>query len=236
MKAVILAGGRGTRLEPYTTILPKPLLPVGDVPILDIVIRQLVSHGFNEITLAVGYLAELIMSYVGDGSRYGIKISYSKEKKPLGTAGPLAQIDGLDETFLVMNGDILTTLDYSKLIDFHKKMRGIATIAMRKRNVKIDFGVIEINNRNELEDYTEKPTLHYLVSMGIYIFEPEVLKFIEPNQKLEFPDLVKKLINNKKKVFGYLSDDYWLDIGRHEDYERAQREFDSIKNSLIPRK
>ncbi len=233
MKAVILAGGKGTRLAPYTTVLPKPLMPIGDVPILDVVIKQLHKHKFDEIIIAVGYLAELIMAYLNNGKKYGIKIGYSKEEKPLGTAGPLAQISGLDDAFIVMNGDILTTLNYSKLMDFHKEHNGIATIAMHERQLKIDFGTITTDETYRLSGYEEKPTLTYLVSMGIYIFEPEVLNYIKPNERLDFPDLVKILLKNGEKVQGYLSEDYWLDIGRHDDYQRAIKDFEEMKDIFL---
>jgi NDP-sugar pyrophosphorylase family protein len=210
-------------------VLPKPLLPVGDVPILEVVVRQLASHGFKEIIIAVGHLGTLIMACLGDGSKYGVKIKYSIEEKMLGTSGPLALIPNLDETFLVMNGDILTTLNYSKLVNFHRKNKAIATIAMHKREVKIDFGVIKVGDKNKLIDYVEKPVLGYLVSMGVYVFEPKVLKYIKPNQKLDFPDLVKLLLEKKEKVVGYYTNGYWLDIGRPEDYAKAREDFERMK-------
>lgn len=234
MKAVILAGGKGTRLRPYTTAFPKPLMPVGDKPILEIIVRQLKLHGIDEIVMAVGHLAELIMTFFGDGSKFGLKIKYSREDKPLGTAGPLSLLkDELTETFLVMNGDILTTLNYSDLIEYHKKNKAIATIALNKRDVYIDFGVVELDEDSNIADYIEKPTLHYLVSMGIYVFEPKVLKYIPNNKKFDFPDLVKRLISAGEKVKGYIYDGYWLDIGRPEDYERACNEIDKIYDYLF---
>lgn len=233
MKAIILAGGKGRRLEPYTTILPKPLMPIGDVPILEVVIRQLSKHGFKEITLAVGHLAELLIAYFNDGSKYGVEIEYLKEQTPLGTAGPLKQVSNLESTFLVMNGDVLTTLDYSKLITFHQQRRAIATIAMHKRSVEVDFGVMKVDKDNIVIGYDEKPTLGYLVSMGIYVFEPEVLDYIEPTEKLDFPDLVKHLLKSGEEVQGYPSEDYWLDIGRPDDYEKAIRDFEKMKNIFI---
>ena len=234
MKAVILAGGKGTRLKPYTTIFPKPLMPIGDKPILEIVIRQLKSHGFDEILMAVGHLAELIMTFFNDGRKYDVKIRYLREDKPLGTAGPLALMkDQLNETFLMMNGDILTTLDYSDLIEFHKTSGSVATIALKKRDVNIDFGVVEIDEDNIIEKYIEKPTIDYLVSMGIYVFEPDVLKYIQPDKRLDFPDLIKLLIANGETVKGYIFEDYWLDIGRPDDYERANGEIEGIYDKLI---
>jgi NDP-sugar pyrophosphorylase family protein len=221
MQGIILAGGRGTRLAPYTTIFPKPLLPIGDVPILDVVIRQLARHGVQQLTFAVGHLAELLMAYFADGSKYGVQLSYAREVEPLGTAGPLGSIPGLNETFLVMNGDILTTLDYARLIAAHRQSGAIATIAAHRRNVYIDFGVIEARDGLEVAAYHEKPTQQYLVSMGIYIFEPEILRFIQPGKKLDFPDLVQRLLQAKVKVALYPSEDFWLDIGRPDDYHKA---------------
>jgi NDP-sugar pyrophosphorylase family protein len=233
MKAVILAGGKGTRLAPYTTVFPKPLMPLGDKPILETIIKQLKASGFEEVILAVGYLSELIKAYFNDGSKYGLKISYSKEESPLGTAGPLSLINGLDQTFIVMNGDILTTLPFSRLLKFHKEKGGVATIAISRRTMNIDYGVIELNDNGSIKDYIEKPQPSYDVSMGIYVFEPEVLKYIPAGQKLDFPDLIKKLIGAGKKVYGYVNDEYWLDIGRHDDYERAQEEYLKIEGKLF---
>jgi NDP-sugar pyrophosphorylase family protein len=237
MKAVILAGGKGTRLEPYTTVFPKPLMPIGDKPILEIVIHQLKSHGFNEIIMAVGHLAELIMAFFNDGSKYCIKIKYSREDHPMGTAGPLASMKkDLNETFLMMNGDILSTIDYSDLVNYHKKNKAIATIALNKRDMKIDFGIVEMDDRNAIKNYIEKPTIDYLVSMGIYVFEPEILEYVTPNEKLDFPDLIKQLISNGEEVKGYVYDGYWLDIGRPDDYEKANREIGEISLQLFESK
>jgi NDP-sugar pyrophosphorylase family protein len=233
MKAVILAGGKGTRLKPYTTVFPKPLMPLGDEPILEIVIGQLKSHGFDEAIITVGHLAELIMTFFGDGSRFGAKIIYSREDKPLGTAGGLGLLkEELNETFLMMNGDVLTTLDFSDLVNYHKRNGAIATIALNKREVDIDFGVVEIDDGNSIVGYKEKPKNEYLVSMGVYVFEPMVLEYIEPNEYLDFPDLIKKLISNGETVKGYVYDGYWLDIGRPDDYERASRDIDKIYDKL----
>ncbi len=232
MRAVILAGGKGTRLLPYTTVIPKPLMPVGDRPILELIIRQLKHYGFSRVTMAVGHLAELIEAYFGNGNKYGIKIDYSREDEPLGTIGSLSLIDTLDTTFLVMNGDVLTNLDYLKLVDFHKKNEAVATIATYNKEVKVDLGILEMDEGFELKQYIEKPTLKYDVSMGIYMFEPETLSFIEPNEYLDFPDLVLTLMKAGRKVIGFPFDGYWLDIGRHDDYVRAQEEFEDLKESL----
>lgn len=232
MRAVILAGGKGTRLLPYTTVLPKPLMPIGDMPILEVVIRQIKRYGFTEVTLAVGHLAELLEAFFGDGRKFGVRIDYCLEDEPLGTAGPISLIKNLTDTFLVMNGDVLTTLDYSDLLCFHRIQKGIATIATFKRNVKIDFGVIEKGDSQEINGYVEKPVLEYLVSMGVYIFEPAVLKYIKHGQHLDFPDLVKTLLANQERVVAYPFDGYWLDIGRHDDYTRAVEEFEKRRKEF----
>jgi len=236
MKAVILAGGKGTRLAPYTTVFPKPLIPLGERPILDIIIQQLANHGFRDIVLTVGYLAELIQAFFQNpnGRFSDLNLTYVKEHEPTGTAGSLGMIEGLDETFLVMNGDVLTSMDYSKFIEYHKSKGGILTIAMHKKKVKIDLGVLEIDQNAILTGYDEKPEKVYPVSMGIYIYEPAVLKYIEPNKYLDFPDLVLKLVENGEKVVGYPCDEYWLDIGRHEDYVQAQEKFEQMKDKFLP--
>lgn len=236
MKAVILAGGKGTRLAPYTTIFPKPLVPLGHRPILDIIIRQLAHYGFRRIVLNVGYLSELIVAYFQSAnSRPSIvDLTYFKEPQPMGTAGSLRMIPGLDETFLVMNGDILTSMDYSKLIAYHHDKGSILTIGMHKKKVKIDLGVIESGEDNILTGYIEKPEKEYDVSMGIYIYEPAVLNYIEPDTHLDFPALVLRLLENGEKVAGYPCNDYWMDIGCQEDYVRAQDEFEQMKDMFLP--
>ncbi len=234
MRAVILAGGRGTRLHPYTITFPKPLMPIGDVPILEVVLRQLKHYGICDITMAVGHLAELLMAYFGDGSRFGMRIDYSREAQPLGTAGPLALIPNLNETFIVMNGDVLTTLDYGMLIAHHRSSKSTATIASHQRDAKIDLGVIQTDATGRITDYIEKPTYHYLVSMGIYVFEPAVLRQIAPGQRLDFPDLVLRLVAAGEKVQSYPFDGYWLDIGRPDDYGQASAEFERLRNQFLP--
>jgi NDP-sugar pyrophosphorylase family protein len=228
MRVIILAGGKGTRLLPYTTVIPKPLMPVGDRPILEIVIRQLKRYGFSRFTLAVGYLAELIEAYFRNGEKYGVAIDYSREKKPLGTIGSLSLVDDLKSTFMVMNGDVLTDLDYGKLVSFHREHSAVATIATYNKKVNIDLGVLDIGEGFRLRDYREKPTLQYQVSMGVYMFEPTILEYIAPDTYLDFPDLVLTLIRAGEKVVSYPFDGYWLDIGRHEDYVRAQEEFETL--------
>ncbi|RLA87393.1 MAG: nucleotidyltransferase family protein [Deltaproteobacteria bacterium] len=225
MRAVILAGGKGIRLAPLTEILPKPLVPINSMPIMEIVIRQLKKYGFNHITLAVGYLADLIKAYFQDGSKWGVKIDYSFEESPLGTAGPLAFIEGLTETFLVMNADVLSSLNYQELIRFHRDQGGVATIGAYQRSVKIDFGIIIADGDHTIKDYIEKPSTEHLVSMGIYIFEPLVLELIQGKGYLDFPELVKILIDADLPVKFFPFNGYWLDIGRHEDYAKAVEDF-----------
>ncbi len=229
MKAVILAGGKGTRLAPYTTIFPKPLVPIGERPIVEIIIRQLVRQGIGDICLSVGHLGELIEAYFQNGHRSmpGLSLSYYRERQPLGTAGPLAMIPGLDETFLAMNGDVLTTLDCQSLIRFHRESGAALTIAMHQKDVRIDLGVLETNGRAQLVAYREKPLYHFDVSMGVYVYEPRVLNYIPARTYLDFPDLVGRLLESGENVVGYRSGDYWRDIGRREDYELAQQEFEA---------
>jgi len=233
MRAVILAGGKGTRLAPYTTVLPKPLMPIDEMPILEIVMRQLAYYGIQHITLAVGYLAELLMAYCGDGSKFGVQLDYSREEQPLGTAGPISLIKNLNETFLVMNGDLLTTIDYGAMWEYHKKRGAIATLASYSREVKIDLGVIESED-GWVKDYIEKPTYRYVVSTGIYIFEPDVLEFMERGQRLDLPGLVLRMMQAGKRVNIYNFNGYWLDIGRHDDYESAIEEFSAHRNEFLP--
>jgi NDP-sugar pyrophosphorylase family protein len=237
-RAVILAGGEGTRLRPYTTVLPKPLMPVGDRPVLDIVVRQLKAHGFERITIATGYLAELIEAFFRDGSGYGIPIDYFREQEPLGTVGALALIEGLpSEDVLVMNGDVLTDIDYGALLERHRASDAAATIATKERQIRISLGVLRFGDDSDstrLTGYDEKPALDYTVSMGVYCFAPRALTHIQPGERLDFPELILRLIAAEEVVRAWPSEDYWLDIGRHDDYEQAQEEFESVRERLIP--
>jgi NDP-sugar pyrophosphorylase family protein len=237
-RAVILAGGEGTRLRPYTTVLPKPLMPVGDRPVLDIVVRQLKAHGFERITMATGYLAELIEAFFRDGTDYGLQIDYFREHEPLGTVGALALIDGLaEQDVLVMNGDVLTDIDYGALLERHRASDAAATIATKERQIQVSLGVLRFGDNGDptrLTGYDEKPAIDYIASMGVYCFAPRALSRIDPGERLDFPDLVLRLIADKEIVRSWLSDDYWLDIGRHDDYEQAQEEFESVRDRLIP--
>jgi NDP-mannose synthase len=233
MKAVILAGGKGTRLAPYTKILPKPLMPIGDMPILEILIYQLKRAGVDEIILAVGHLAEAIQAYFKDGRQFGVNIRYSFEKNALGTAGPLSLIEGLDSSFLVLNGDVLTDLNFHALVRSHQQTNAAATIAMHKRHLQIDLGVLELNSSNRIRAYVEKPQFHFNVSMGIYVFEPHVLAHIPHNHYFDFPELVQLLIASGDSVMGYTFDGYWHDLGHPDDYEQAVKEFDQMRPQLL---
>lgn len=233
MQAVILAGGKGTRLQPYTTILPKPLVPVSNYPAMEIVVKQLKFYGVTDIFVSTGYLAELIEAYFGDGRKYGVKIRYIREEKPLSTAGPVGIIDGLKEDFFLMNGDILTDLNYKKLYDFHIKHKATITIATVKREVLNDFGVLKIDKDSRLISYTEKPRRFDYVSIGINVLNKRCLKYIPHGEPIGMPDLVSKMLAQKEKIHCYKSDSYWLDIGRIEDFQKAQEEFEKNRHKFL---
>ena len=232
-RAVILAGGKGTRLRPYTIVLPKPLMPIGEYPILELVIRQLVSHGFDHITIAVNHQAELIKAFFGDGSKWKVKIDYSLEHRPLGTMAPLKLIKDLPSNFLVMNGDILTDLDYSAFYSKHLENETLFSISSHKRDSKIDYGVLETNSEGVLTGFIEKPISSYEVSMGIYLVNKDALSFIPDNQPFGFDDLMLKLLSNSKTVMVNSFNGYWLDIGRPDDYMQAIEEFAEMKRKFI---
>ncbi|MEM0952350.1 MAG: nucleotidyltransferase family protein [Cyanobacteria bacterium P01_H01_bin.74] len=238
-KAIILAGGKGTRLKPYTTVFPKALVPLGDIPVLELVILQLKHHGFFDITFAVGHLASLIEAYFSDGSRWGVNISYTIEKKPLGTAGPIKTLFDLPENFLVMNADIVTDLNYSDFFETHlenvKDNKTLATIATYLRTSKIDFGIIETNPKTQqMEAFIEKPKVENDVSMGIYAFNYKILDFIPENTFFGFDMLMKTLINANQVVKIRSFGGYWLDIGRVDDYETAVNDFVALRDILLP--
>lgn len=229
MKAVILAGGEGQRLLPYTASLPKPMMPIGNRPILELIIRQLKVLGVREILLATGYLEELIRTYFGDGSHFGIPIRYSREDTPLGTAGPLSLVrPDLTEPFVLINGDILTDLSLRSLVDFHFAQTNDVTLALANRKQLIDFGVVQLDGNSQFDIWNEKPVLEYLVSTGIYVMNPSVLTFLPDNTFFNLPDYITLLKKSGAKIGGYVHQGYWLDIGRREDYERACRDAESL--------
>jgi len=225
-RAVILAGGKGTRLKPYTISLPKPLVPIGDMPILEIIIRKLTKSGFNHITITVNHMAEIIRAYFGDGSKWGILIDYSLEDKPLSTMGPLKLIKDLPENFLVMNGDVLTDLDFENFYTEHVQNKNIFTISAYCRDQKVDYGVLELGSDNKLVNFVEKPTTRYHVSMGVYMASKDILDYIPENQFYGFDHLMLDLIKAKKPATVKVHAGYWLDIGRPDDYEKACEDFE----------
>lgn len=228
-RAIILAGGRGTRLKPYTTVIPKPLVPIGDKAILEILIEKLKKNGIMNLTLCVNHLAEIIIAYFGNGKKYKIKINYSIEDKPLSTVAPLKLIKDLPANFFVMNGDLLTDLNFNDLYEYHTKKRSLLTIATYKRKVKIDFGVIKFDKKtHQAVDFFEKPEYKFDVSMGVYVFNKKVLDFVPNNKPFGFDDLMLTLLKNNQKVNIYPYDGYWLDIGRPDDYEKANLDISKI--------
>ncbi len=234
MMAVILAGGKGTRLKPFTMTIPKPLLPLGDMPILEVVVRQLVAAGVDRIVLTLGHMAPVVTAFIQDGTRLGVDIEYCIEDEPLGTAGPLRMVRGLDDNFIVMNGDILTTLDYRELVGRHRAEDAWGTIATSRREVNIDFGVVVASERDLLQDYLEKPTIPYEVSMGINVLSRRCLHFIPPGQKFDMPQLMVAMQKAGGKVICHRTDCYWQDIGRFDDYQRASEDFVAAPLRFLP--
>ena len=231
-RAVILAGGKGTRLRPYTVVLPKPLVPLGDYPILEVIIRQLAHAGFDHITITVNHQADLIKTFFGDGKKWNIKIDYSLEDKPLSTMGPLSLIDDLPDNFLVMNGDILTDIDYAALYNHHVESENIFTISSFIREHVNLYGVL-ITDNNKLTDFKEKPTTRFEVSMGIYMLSKKVMEFIPHNQPYGFDHLMLDLIKANKNASVKPFEGYWLDIGRPDDYMIAIDEFEKNKSIFL---
>lgn len=220
-RAVILAGGLGTRLRPYTMVLPKPLVPIGNLPILEIIIRQLAAQGFEHVTLAVNHQADLLRAYFGNGNRWNIRIDSSLEPKPLSTMGPLKLIEDLPPDFLVMNGDILTDLNYAKFLHDHIEAQRLFTISAIAREQIIDYGVLQIDANEHLEGFEEKPKIPYMVSMGVYAVSRAVLDWIPDNESFGFDQLVLKLLEAHQPIKIARHGGYWLDIGRPDDYQRA---------------
>ena len=234
MKAVVLAGGKGSRLKPYTMVLPKPLMPIGDMPILELVVRQLVGCGIEDIVITVGHLGSLIETFCGDGSQFGARITYAREDKPLGTIGPLAMIDDLGDRFLVMNGDLLTDFDYARLAAFHQGHGGILSVATTTRAVKINYGVISSPGvETAIATFTEKPTLDYQVSMGIYCMSRAILSHIPQGQAFGFDHLMHKLMAARIPVHQFRYEGKWFDIGIKDEYEAAESEFTRSRDLFI---
>jgi NDP-sugar pyrophosphorylase family protein len=235
MQAVILAGGKGTRLRPYTAAFPKPLMPLDDIPIIEVVLRQLAWYGFRDVVITTGHLAELIRLFCGDGSKWGLRISYSQEDQPLGTAGPLGLIaDRLDDHFLVMNGDLLTTMSYECAMAAHLASGATASISVFRRDVRIDFGVVEEAAPGQLGRYIEKPMYHFDVSMGINFLSRRALRFVERGQRLDMPELMTRIVAGGEQVALYREPCYWLDIGRADDFALAAETFQQRRAQFLP--
>jgi NDP-sugar pyrophosphorylase family protein len=237
MQAIVLAGGKGTRLRPFTAVFPKPLMPLGDdepMPIIEVVLRQLARAGFREVTVITGYLTEYIETFCGNGQRFGTRLAYRREVTPLGTAGGLVLMDRPTEPVLVINGDILTTLDYAAMYAFHCERGAKATIASYPREVRIDFGVLEFaNDPHVLAGYREKPEFSFQVSMGVYILDPIAWDFLTPGTPLAMPDLLEAMRAAGHPVHCFRQPCYWLDIGRHDDYATANEVFESRRASFL---
>lgn len=232
-RAIILAGGKGTRLYPYTWVLPKPLMPVGEMPILEVIIKQLSRSGFDHITLAVNHMAEIIKAFFGDGSKWGIKVDYSLEDKPLSTMAPLKLIHDLPDDFIVMNGDVLTDLDYAALYDLHIRKNSIFTISSYKRSQLNDYGVLEVDESRRLSGFNEKPTSYFEVSMGVYVVNKSIIDVIPENTFYGFDHLMIDLIKKGNPASVEPHDGYWLDIGRADDYLVAVEKFEKERDIFL---
>lgn len=234
MTAIILAGGKGTRLEPFTISIPKPLMPIGEVPILEVVIRQLTHAGVSRIILSLGHMAYFFDAFVARWRSEGINVECVSEQHPLGTAGSIRLVDGLDDNFLVMNGDILTTLDYRALIQQHVEADAWGTIAVSRRELKVDFGVVHMSSEHALDRYDEKPILRYDVSMGINVLSRRCIEMIPTGRKYDIPDLMQSMRDAGHLVLCHSTTCYWQDIGRFDDLQRANADFAADPNRFMP--
>ncbi len=225
---VLMAGGLGTRLRPLTEDCPKPLLEVGDKPILETILEGFIAHGFHRFYLSVNYKAGMIEDYFGDGSDWGVDISYVHEEKRLGTAGPLSLLpERPEETMIVMNGDLLTKLDFAYLLDFHRKHEVAATMCVREHETQVPYGVIETDDEY-MEGIVEKPTERYFVNAGIYVLEPETLEYVPKNEFFDMPDLFERLIEERREATVFPVREYWQDVGRKEDFQRVNGEYEEV--------
>jgi NDP-sugar pyrophosphorylase family protein len=234
MRAVILAGGRGTRLRPYTATLPKPLVPFGDRAILEVVLMQLRRAGVTRVTMAVSHLAHLIRAYFGDGQQWGLKIDYSLEDRPLSTIAPLKLIQDLPETFFVMNGDVVTDLDFRALYQYHQDHDADITVATFERDAKIDFGVLKTDSAHRVVGFQEKPVFHFTVAMGVNVLSRRLLKIIPDNAPFGFDDLMMACVEKKCRALNYPHTGCWLDIGRPSDYDEASAKVEELMKRLFP--
>lgn len=229
LQAIILAGGKGIRLAPYTATLPKPLMPIGEKPVMELLLRRLHASGITDIAVAISHLGHLIKAYFGDGSSFGLRLDYSVEPIPLGTAGAIGTLlDRMEEEFIVANGDLLTTLDIGEMLEAHRASGADATVGVYEQEFKCDFGLVDVDHDMRFVDYREKPVQKQLVSMGVYALTRDALRGMsEPGTVLNMPELMLRMRDAGKTVKCHMADCYWLDIGRPEDFERAQRDFES---------
>jgi NDP-sugar pyrophosphorylase family protein len=234
-RVVLLAGGRGTRLRPFTMLLPKALVPVGEMPILEILVRQLRRGGFTDLVVSVGYLGELIEAYFhgGRSEELGVRLSFVRERAPLGTAGCLRLVPDLAGTFLVVNADLLTTLDFRRFVAHHRASGAVMTIAATERRERLDWGVIETTPEGRLTAYVEKPERAAWISMGIYACEPAVLPYLHGDETVDIPELAARLLADGLVVEVYRSSDYWLDLGNPQDYTRAVEDFAARRGEIL---
>lgn len=237
MKTIILAGGKGVQPAPYAYILPKPLMPIDGMPILEILIRQLSHAGITDVTLTVSRLSQLFEAFFLNGEKWGVNLQYNLENEPLGTAGSLSLIEDVgDKAFFVVNGDVLTDLNFQDMMSFHRRGGGIATLAVCQRRVRVDLGIVRINGAGQVIDYQEKPDFEYTATMGINILEPKVMEYVPANQYLDFPDLVLKLVASGEKVVVYHHPGYWMDLGSPLDYQQAVKDFERMRNVFLKEK
>jgi NDP-sugar pyrophosphorylase family protein len=236
MQVLVMAGGRGTRLGPYTATFPKPLMPIGDMPILELLLHQFKAAGVTEVILAVNHLHHLLRAFFGDGERLGLKISYSLEDEPLGTAGPIGLVlDQLGETFFVTNGDLLTTLNFKAMLTAHREAGADATIGSFRREVKSEFGLLQTGAGMRMTGYLEKPVQTHLVSMGLYVLQRDAIApHVRHGERLDMPDLMRALVVADRHVLCHAPECFWLDIGRPDDYAQAQALFDSDRRRFLP--
>ena len=235
MQAILMAGGKGTRLRPFTNILPKALVPIGEISILEMVLQQLHRNGFKKIIIAVGHKAELIMAVIGNGNRFGLDIKYHYEDKPLGTIGALADLDDLEDNFLVMNGDICTNMSFRAFYQAHVESGAVGTVGTYRRFEKIELGILTPDEKNwKIVGFQEKPTYEFLVAMGVNAFNRSILKFIPKGKFFGFDDLMNKIVEENIDVRAFLFDGVWHDIGRVDDYEKMLKEFKVTPNIYLP--
>jgi NDP-mannose synthase len=234
MRAVIMAGGRGTRLAPYTTVLPKPLMPLSDRPILGVILRQLAAAGIEHVTISVGHLGGILEAWVRHTEDFGVPVDFLYETEPLGTAGALGLLDNPAGPFLALNGDILTTMDFCELAAHHRRDSATATMAVTHRSVDIEYGVVHTESDGALRALEEKPQIRYLVSMGVYAFDASITRHIEPGERIDFPDLLLRARSRGDRVGTFRFEGYWRDIGNHDDYEQAVSDFAADSTRFMP--